>query len=143
MHARAKQTQDDEHWREYKNHKATLNKKINKQKQEYIKKKLDNSEDRWKTLNEINNIKTFTFPRSIIHKEEIITNIKEICNLANNYYINSIKALRENIPKIAVTPTDILKRIYPRSEVTLEIPIPTTKDITKAHNKRHKIVTQK
>ena len=95
MLTRAKQTQEGEHWREYKNHKATLNKKINKQKQEYIKKKLDNSKDRWKTLNKINNIKTFTSPRSIIHKEEIITNIKEICNLANNYYINSIKALRK------------------------------------------------
>ena len=130
MHTKAKQTQEDKHWREYKNYKATLNKKIDKQKQDYIKKKLDNSEDRWKTLNDINNKNTFTSPRSIIHKETIITNLKEICNLANNYYINSIRKLRENIPKITVTPIDIIKKIYPRSKVTLEIPIPTTKAIT-------------
>merc|ERR1712240_978445 len=38
LHTKAKQTQDNNHWREYKNHKATLNKKINKQRQDYIKK---------------------------------------------------------------------------------------------------------
>ena len=50
--------------------------------------------------------------------------------MANNYYISSIRKLRENIPKTAVTPIDIIKKIYPRSKVTLEIPIPTTKAIT-------------
>ena len=107
-----------------------LNKKINKQKQDYINKKLDNSGDRWKTLKELNNTKTFTSPRSIINKEEIITNIKEICNIANNHYINSIRTLREKIPKITTTPIEILKKIYPRVEATLEIPIPTINNIT-------------
>merc|ERR1712240_396692 len=40
MHTKAKQTQENDHWREYKNQKAILNKKINKQKQEYINKKI-------------------------------------------------------------------------------------------------------
>ena len=119
MHNKAKQTQDNDHWREYKNYRATLNSKIDNQKQDYIKKKLDSSEDRWKTLNDINNKTTFTSPRSIIYKDSIITNIQEICNMANNYYISSIRKLRENIPKTAVTPIDIIKRIYPRSKITL------------------------
>merc|ERR1712240_767534 len=130
LHTKAKQTQDTNDWREYKNTKATLNKKINKQRTEYINKKLDNSGDRWKTLKEINNSKTFTSPRSIINKDKIITNIKDICNIANNYYINSIKKLRDNIQKITTTPVEILKKIYPRVEATLEIPIPTVKDIS-------------
>merc|ERR1711955_165120 len=113
MHKKAKQTQENYDWREYKNYRATIN------------KKLDNSKDRWKTLNEINNKSTFTSPRSIIHKDSIITNIQEICNIANDYYINSIKKLRDNLPQTNVTPIDILKRIYPRSQATLEIPIPT------------------
>jgi len=50
--------------------------------------------------------------------------------MANSYYISSIRKLRENIPKTAVTPIYIIKRIYPRSKVTLEIPIPTTQAIT-------------
>merc|ERR1712240_568177 len=130
MHTKAKQTQENEHWREYKNYRATLNSKIDKQKQNYIKKKLDSSEDRLKTLNDINNKTTFTSPRSIIYKDSIITNIQEICNMANNYYISSIRKIRENIPQTAVTPIDIIKRIYPRSKVTLEIPIPTIQNIT-------------
>merc|ERR1712240_850711 len=130
MHKKAKQTQQNDDWREYKNYRATINKQIDRQKQEYINKKLDNSEDRWKTLNEINNKSTFTSPRSIIHKDLIITNIQEVCNIANDYYISSIKKLRDNIPQTNVTPIDILKKIYKRSQATLEIPIPTVQKIT-------------
>merc|ERR1712240_202393 len=130
MHNKAKQTQQDDDWREYKNYRATINKQIDRQKQEYINKKLTNSEDRWKTLNEINNKSTFTSPRNIIHNDSIITNIQEICNIANDYYINSIKKLRDKIPQTNVTPIDILKKIYKRSQTTLEIPIPTIQQIT-------------
>ena len=66
---------------------------------------------------------------------EIITNIKDICNIANNHFINSIRKLRDNIPKITTTPVEILKKIYPRVETTLEIPIPTVKDITETIKK--------
>merc|ERR1712240_629180 len=125
MHKKAKQTQENDNWREYKNYRATINKQIDGQKQEYINKKLDNSKDRWKTVNEINNKTTFTSPRSIIYKDSIITNIQEICNIANDYYISSIKKLRDNIPQTSVTPIDIIKRIYSRSQATLKIPIPT------------------
>merc|ERR1711954_230420 len=99
IHNKAKQTQQDDDWREYKNQRATINKQVDNQKQEYITKRLNNSENRWKTLNDINNKSTFESPRSIIHKDAITTNIQEICNIANNYYINSIKTLRENSSK--------------------------------------------
>merc|ERR1712240_982285 len=115
--------------REYKNQRAIINKQVDKQKQEYITNKLNNSENRWKTLNDINNKSTFASPRSIIHKDAITTNIQEICNIANNYYINSIKTLRERIPQTTVTPIDILKKIYKRQQSTLEIPIPTIPQI--------------
>merc|ERR1711889_34457 len=49
---------------------------------------------------------------------------------ANDYYINSIKKLRDTIPQTNVTPIDILKKIYKRSQTTLEIPIPTIQQIT-------------
>merc|ERR1712240_304919 len=39
LHTKAKQTQDNNDWREYKNNKATLNKKINKQKNSLYKQK--------------------------------------------------------------------------------------------------------
>merc|ERR1712240_198451 len=74
LHTKAKQTQDANDWKEYKNNKATLNKKISKQKTEYINKKLEKSSDRWKTLKEINNTKSFTSPRSITNKDKITTN---------------------------------------------------------------------
>merc|ERR1712243_408405 len=141
IHNKAKQAQQDDDWREYKNQRATINKQVDNQKQEYITKRLNNSENRWKTLNHINNKSTFASPRSIIHKDAITTNIQEICNIANNYYINSIKTLRETIPQTTVTPIDILKKIYKRSQTTLKIPIPTIQQITQII-KRQKAQTQ-
>merc|ERR1712240_226133 len=116
LHTKAKQTQDTNHWNEYKNNKATLNKKINKQTTEYINKKLDKSSNRWKTLKEINNTKSFTSPRSITNKEKITTNIKEICNIANNFDINSIKKTKRKHTKHNDNTSRNLKKDLPKSQ---------------------------
>merc|ERR1712240_244139 len=104
IHNKTKRTQHDDDWREYKNQRATINKKVDKQKQEYITKKLNNSENRWKTLNEINNKTTFESPRSIIHKDAITTNIQEICNIA-------MKMLKRTTTIMAPLITHLIKQI--------------------------------
>ena len=113
LHIRAKHTGDTTDWTEYKNNKATINKEISTNKTNYINKKLNNSTDRWKTLQDINNTKGITTPRNIIHNNKIYNNIQQICEIANNHNIDSIKTLRDNIPHIPVSPIDILKTYTP------------------------------
>ena len=131
LHIRAKHTGDTTDWTEYKNVKSTINKQITQNKTKYINKKLDNSKHRWKTIQDINNTKGITTPRSIIHNNKIYNNTQQICNIANNYYIDSIQKIRDNIPQVPVSPIDILKNIYPRSQNTFTIPIPQVSDIKK------------
>ena len=71
-----------------------------------------------------------TTPRNIIHKDVIYNNPQKICNIANKYYINTIREFWNKIPNIPVTPIEILKNIYPRAQSEFTIPIPTIADIT-------------
>merc|ERR1711954_500391 len=108
---RAKHTGNTTHWTEYKNNKPIVNKEITLNKTNYINKKLDNSTDRWKTLQNINNTKGITTPRNMIHNNKIYNNIQQICDIANNYYIDSIQKLRDNICQVPIYSIDILKNI--------------------------------
>ena len=124
----AKHTDDINDWLAYKNAKATLNKEISKNKTQYINNKLENSNGRWNTLKEIDNTKDITAPRNIIHKDIIYNNPQKICNIGNNYYIDTIRDFCNKIPSVPVTPIEILKSIYPRAQSNFTIPIPTISD---------------
>merc|ERR1712240_161185 len=130
LHRRAKHTDDINDWLAYKNAKATLSKEITKNKTQYINNKLNNSNDRLNTLQEINNTKGITAPRNIIHTKIIYNNPQKICNITNNYYIDIIREFCNKIPSVPVTPIEILKSIYPRAQTNFTIPIPTISDIT-------------
>ena len=77
----------------------------------------------------INNSNPPSTPRSIVHNDTIINNPKKIADIANQYYIDAIAILHNDIPKIPVTPIEILKNIYPRNPNEFIIPLPTVKDI--------------
>ena len=129
LYNKAKRTKNNEDWLKYKNTKASINKEISQQKKKYTTDKLDNSNDRWKTVKDLNNTNAITTPRSIIKDNKIFNKPKDICNIANNYYINAIKKRREEIPVIPVKPVEVLKQIYPRNTNTFSIPIPSVEDI--------------
>ena len=100
LHIRAKHTKDNTDWTEYKNLKATLNKEIHTNKTNYINKRLDDSNDRWSTLQDINNTKGVTTPRNIIHNNKIFNYIQDICNIANDHYIDQGAAVRPFLDQI-------------------------------------------
>merc|ERR1712240_219430 len=129
LYNKAKCTKNNEDWLNYKNKKAKINKDAAKQRKKYIANKLNSANDRWKALKDLNNKNQITALRNIIKDDKIYNNPKDICNIANNYYIDTIKKLREQIPNIPVKPVDVLKQIYPRNANTFKIPLPSVEDI--------------
>merc|ERR1711867_204746 len=111
----AKLSRDDNDWLNYKNTKSIVNKEISQNKTKYINKKLDISNDRWSTIKNINNNNPPSTPRSIVHNDKIINNPQDIAEIANQYYIDTIAKLRNDIPKVPITLIEILKNIYPRN----------------------------
>merc|ERR1712240_894556 len=138
LYNKAKRTKNNEDWLNYKNKKSNINKEAAKQRKKYIANKINSANDRWKALKDINNKNQITAPRNIIKDGKIYNNPQDICNIANNYYIDTIKKLREQIPNNPVRPVDVLKEIYPRNDNTFNIPLPSVEDIrniiTKAPN---------
>ena len=67
--------------------------------------------DRWKTIQDLNNTNPTTSPRTILHNNKIHNNPQDTADIANNYYIDTIKQLRHNIPHVPVSPIEILKNI--------------------------------
>ena len=129
LHIKAKRTQDNADWTKYKNTKATVNKLVSQHKIKYISNKLDDSNDRWKTIQDLNNKRATTTPRNIINNNKIYKKPQDICNIANDYYINTIQNIRDKIPQIPVQPVELLKNIYPCNKNTFTIQIPTVSDI--------------
>merc|ERR1712240_255237 len=129
LYNKAKSTKNNEDWLNYKDKKARINKDAANQRKKYIANKLNSANDRWKTLKDLNNKNPITTPRNIMEGNKIYNNPKDICNIANNYYIDTIKKLREQIPNNPVKPVDVLKEIYPRNANTFKIPLPSVEDI--------------
>ena len=75
LHIKAKKTKDIEDWNKYKNTKATINKLVSQHKTKYITRKLDDSEDWWKTIQDLNNKGATTTPRNIIHVNAIYSDV--------------------------------------------------------------------
>ena len=55
LYNKAKQTKCNEDWLKYKNTKTSVNKEISQLRKKYITDKLDSSNDRWKTVKDLNN----------------------------------------------------------------------------------------
>ena len=64
LHIKAKRTQDNADLIKYKNTKAVINKSLSQHKSKYITNKLNSSNDRWKTIQDLNNKNSFTSPRN-------------------------------------------------------------------------------
>ena len=50
-------------------------------------------------------------PRVLNYKNNIITSIKKIAEIANNHYINKITSIRNNFVKSSVSPIVVLSNL--------------------------------
>ena len=74
-------------WIEYKNKKTLLDKDISKRQTKYINDRLDNTNDRWKTLKDITKTNKSDPSWTIVHNNKVIYNLTDIIDIANNFYI--------------------------------------------------------
>ena len=80
-------------WNEHKNFKATLDKDIAARQSQYTNRKLNNSNDRWKTVREVNNNLKSQPPRTLVTNTKVIYKLVDICNIVNTFYINVINEI--------------------------------------------------
>ena len=124
MHKKAKKSDSQEDWRQYRSQHNIVNNLKKNKKYNYLKHQLNISKNNntysddtdyvsdkimWKNVKNITSNNKQVPPRAISHNGKLITSIKEICNIANNHYIFKILKIRNKfLDNISVTPLDIL-----------------------------------
>ena len=119
-------------WREFKNDKAILNKKIESAKSDFFEKRFDSKSDQWnflKTFNNSNNSQQI--PNNITHEGSQVTSSSKIANIANIFFKNKIRLIRESFTKSEIDPMKILSHLIPRCDKTFSLPHMKVSDILK------------
>ena len=84
----------------------------------------------WQTLKNITNISKKNPPRIHTHNNQVITKLKLITNIANNYFHNKISTIRSKFtPNKYVLPIQILQFLIPKNNNLFHLPPPSISDI--------------
>ena len=83
----------------------------------------NNSRDKtmWNTVKDMTNKLKQQPPRLIIDNNEKVTSLKKIAHIANRYFIDKIKKLRDTFLLPKVSPITILNYLIPRREVQFKL----------------------
>ena len=69
-------------------------------------------------------------PRVILHTGNLVTSVKKIVNIANEFFIEKIRKIRESFPvNINISALEILQKLVPKCKNEFEIKMATIEDI--------------
>ena len=124
-------TKNVEDWHLFKNQNNIINKKIKEAKTNYYKEKFENNNNKWKTLKNINNTNKQTPPNIINNNGKLISSPKLIANIANNYFIEKIKQIRNKFITDNANPINILETLIKKPKTIFNLQLITIKKTKK------------
>ena len=121
---KAKSSKKKEDWIDYKSHRNEIAKMVNEDKQRNLEKNLQNSKHKWNLLKKACDKDASSTPDEIRKKDGKLTRKpKEIAEIANDHFISKIEKIRKEMMKTKVNPIEMLKKLIPREEKTMEFPL--------------------
>lgn len=149
-HSKAKNSNDPEKWRIFRNIRNKYNNTVRSTKDKYytdrltikskdkstvkIKPELNSTNKLWTTIKEVTNNVSKSPPRNIIHNGQMVTSLRKISNIANKFYIDKINKIRDSFTPNEVDHIEILESLIekPKSKFILpKISISQTKKLIK------------
>lgn len=104
MYKRAVMSSEGTHWTEFKQQRNRVVSIIREQKKSYYENKIDNVKndptEMWKTIKHLVNSKNAHIKQSITFPSGIYTKSKEISEMFNEYFLNSLHKINVSINKI-------------------------------------------
>ena len=146
LHRIAKGTNNEEDWRNFRAQRNLVT-KINKaNKSKYFNyqlniKKNDNGDEykyqndvqskiMWGTFKNLTNTNKQVPPRVILHNGNLVTSVKKIVNIANEFFIDKISKIRESFPvNTSISALKILQNLVPKCKNQFVIKMATLEDI--------------
>ena len=115
-------TNSHEDWREFKNFRSTIDKKIKIAKREFLKQKFNDNKNQWKFLKNFQGKNKQHPPNNICQNGKQITSPKDIATIANDFFIDKIEKIRKTFTPSSVDPIDVLNTLIPRNKNEFKIP---------------------
>merc|ERR1712240_204076 len=146
LHRIAKGTNNEDDWRKFRAQRNLVTKMNKSNKSRYYNyqlniKKNDNGDEykyqndvqskiMWGTFKDLTNTNKQVPPRVISHNGNLVTSVKKIVNIANEYFIEKICKIRESfLVKVNISPLEILQRLVPKCQNQFDIKMATIEDI--------------
>ena len=86
----------------------------------------------WDTFKKLTNSSKQVPPRVISHKENMVTSLNKIVNIANTFFIEKISKIRDSFPQNdRIDALEILDHLIPKSKNRFEIKMATMEDISR------------
>ena len=152
LHRIAKGSNHAEDWRKFRVQRNLVNNLNKANKSSYYNFKLNIKQDEtgdeikyqndikskvmWRTFKDLSNTNNQTPPRIIVHDGNLVTSVRKIVNIANDFFIDKIRKIRESFPvNNNVSPLEILQNLVPKNNNQFCIKMATTGDIEGIINK--------
>ena len=112
-------------WRNFKKFKNNLLKIIKTKKANFLKDKINNTNEKWKLLKKLKEESTIKTPQMLKYLNFCYTDSKMLANISNNYFIEKIKSIRRKFIPSENDSIEIFKNLKPRNENSFKIPFIT------------------
>ena len=133
LHRIAKGSNNMEDWRNFRAQRNLVNNLNKSNKSSYYNYKLNIKKDdvgdefkyqndiqskvMWRTFKDLTNNNNQIPPRLILHEGNLVTSVRKIVNIANNFFIEKIRKIRESFPiNDSVSPLEILQNLVPKNK---------------------------
>ena len=84
----------------------------------------------WGTFKNLTNTSKQAPPRVIIYNGNLVTSVKKIVNIANEFFVEKIRKIRESFPvNLNISALEILQKLVPKCQNQFEIKMATIEDI--------------
>ena len=112
-------------WKQYKLLRNKINNKLKFEEKMYQKRKLQqcngNSLRSWKTMNNILNWHSSGAPNRLFYNGKLITKSQEIGDCQNDFFINKINEIKEELPSSGRDPLKTLKSVMKNRKCTMKL----------------------
>ena len=112
-----------EDWLEHRRNRLSINIELEAARAQYLSSKIDNTSERWKTFRQVSGKNVFITPKSIVNNGKMERRPGVLADLANRYYINKIKTIRENLAGEKRDPMAFTKALIPRNTEEFVVPM--------------------
>merc|ERR1712240_51393 len=146
LHRIAKGTNNEDDWRKFRAQRNLVTKMNKSNKSRYYNyqlniKKNDNGDEykyqndviskiMWSTFKNLTNTNKQVPPRGILHNGNLVTSVKKIVNIANEFFIEKIHKIRESFPvNENISPMEILQRLVAKCQNQFDIKMATIENI--------------